>query len=192
MQISVSGQHMSIGESLTQHAKERLEQVVGKYFDHAISASVHFSKQSYLYICDILINNGTGRNVAVKSGAKCDEPYSSFDQALAKLEKQLRRYKSKLKDHQHAKTSDMEAHGVKYIINPQSFMDEHDDFIDNNPVTIAEKPILIHTMSVADAIMRMDLENLPALMFKNTSSGRMNVVYYRPDGNISWVDSKSE
>jgi len=185
MQIQVSGQHMSIGESLSIYTKERIQDVVSKYFEHAVSANIHFVKQSYLHLCDILVNEGTGRHMVIKSSAECNDVYSSFDQALVKLEKQLRKYKSRIKDHTKSKTSEVYVDAVKYVINPHS-----EEIVADNPVTIAEAPHKIGSYSVAEAIMKMDLENLPALMFKNAATERMNVVYYRKDGNIAWVDSR--
>lgn len=188
MQIQVSGQHMSIGESLSKYSMDRLEQVVSKYFENAISGNIHFVKQTYLYICDVMVNEGTGRHIVIKSSAECDDPYSSFDQALVKLEKQLRKYKSKIKDHHKSKTSETFVDAVKYVIDRESH--EASEDLNVGPVTIAENPLKIGEYSVAQAILKMDLEDLPALMFKNAATNRMNVVYYRKDGNIAWVDSR--
>lgn len=189
MQVKISGQQMSIGDSLTEYVDGKAKEVVQKYFDHAVSAYVHFVKQSYLYVCDIVVNEGTGRNMIIKSSANCDDVYSSFDQAIAKIEKQLRKYKSKLKNHNKVKVSEIPVtEAVNYVINP--FREEEHIETDDAPLTIAEQPAKIETLTVAEAIMRMDLENHPALMFKNASNNRINIVYYRADGNISWVDSK--
>lgn len=184
MQVQVSGQHLSIGESLTDYSKERVITAVSKYFEQAVSANVHYTKNSYFYTCDMIVHEGTGRHVVIKSSAECDDVYSSFDQALAKLEKQLRKYKTKIKDHHKAKTSEVFLDAVKYVIDPYQ-----EEYSGDSPVTIAESPVKIGHYSVSEAIMKMDLENLPAIMFKNSSTKRMNVVYYRKDGNIAWVDS---
>ncbi|MDX1923751.1 MAG: ribosome-associated translation inhibitor RaiA [Rickettsiaceae bacterium] len=186
MDIRISGQHFSLGDSLKNHAITRLKEVGEKYFENAISGVVHFSKQSYITTCDINFNEGTGRHIVIKSSAECDDPYSAFDQALAKLEKQLRKYKSKIKNHHFAKISENFIDGTEYVINPYSEEEE----TGHGPVTIAERAEKIGKYSVAEAVMKMDLENLPALMFKNASNDRINIVYYRKDGNISWVDPR--
>lgn len=187
MKISVSGQHIDTGESLKKYAEDRLVSTVEKYFDHAVSANAHFTKQGYLNICDLIVNEGTGRHMVIKSNAECDDIYSSFDQALAKLEKQLRRYKNRIKDHHKEKTSEIFVDAVNYTIDRYA-----DDGLEqgDNPVTIAENQTKIGTYSVSEAIMKMDLENLEALMFKNSLTDRINMVYHRKDGNIGWVDSK--
>ncbi|WP_341756613.1 MULTISPECIES: ribosome hibernation-promoting factor, HPF/YfiA family [unclassified Candidatus Tisiphia] len=190
MQISVSGQHISIGNSLQDYVKSRTKQVAEKYFSTIISANVHFSKQGFQLVCDIVVNDGTGRHIILKGNAASDDIYSAFDTALSRLEKQLRKYKSKLKDrHDRIKISEAAPKAVKYTITPHQYEDE-DDATSDNPVIIAEKSVEILTLSVSGAVMKMDLENLPALMFQNSHTNRINIVYYRRDGNISWIDSK--
>lgn len=189
MHIQVSGQHISIGNSIQEYVIEKLSNIVKKYFAGAQSGHVHFSKQGREFGCDIVVNEGTGRHMIMKSNSFSDEIYNSFDIALSKLEKQLRRYKSKLNNHSdRAKLSEITSEAVKYIIS-------HDhsggkEFNVDNPAIVAEKPAKILSLSVGEAVMKMDLENLPALLFENVKTKRVNVVYYRKDGNISWVDTK--
>ena len=191
MQISVSGQHISIGNSLQDYVKSRTTQVAEKYFSTIVSANVHFSKQGFQLVCDIVMNDGTGRHIVLKGNAASDDIYSAFDTALSRLEKQLRKYKSKLKDrHDRIKISEAATKAVKYIITPHEHEDEDNVPASDNPVIIAEKSVEILILSVSEAVMKMDLENLPALMFQNSNTNRINIVYYRRDGNISWIDSK--
>ena len=192
MQVSVSGQHLSIGLSLQEYVKERMGGSIKKYFDHAPSATVHFNRQNHDFSCDIVVNDGTGRHIVIKSNASSDDVYFAFDAALSKIEKQLRKYKSKLKDHSSKmKVSEVIPTTTKYVISPTKIDDEvEDQEIDlDNPVIVAEKVTKILKLSVGQAVMKMDLEDLPALMFRNVKTDRINVVYYRKDGNISWVDS---
>jgi ribosomal subunit interface protein len=189
MNITIVGQHMSIGGSLQEYVNEKLQYIIKRYFDHAISGNVHFVKQGHLFTCDIVVHDGTGRHTFIKSNSSCDDVYSAFDVALAKCEKQLRRYKSKLKDRTHkikASQTDLAAEAIKYVIAPH-----RDDVAieEDHPLIIAEKSTHLEFLTVSEAVMKMDLENLPAVMFKNSKNGRLNVVYHREDGNISWVDS---
>lgn len=192
MQISISGQHIAIGSLIQDYVRNRTLQVAEKYFSNIISANIHFSKHGFQFVCDIVVNDGTGRHMVLKGNATSDDLYSSFDVAISRLEKQLRKYKSKLKDrHERIKLSEAAAYqATKYTITPHQHEDEHDSVTDDNPVIIAEKSVEILTLSVSEAVMKMDLENLPALMFYNIHSNRINVVYYRKDNNISWIDSK--
>lgn len=189
MNISIAGQNMSVGSALQDYVKEKLNHIIEKYFGQATSATIHFVKHSYLFKCDIVVHDGTGRHTMIKSDAECDDVYSCFDLALTRCEKQLRKYKSRLKDRSHKiKHSEIMFDAVKYVIEPQR---EEEPLEYDNPVIIAEKKVAMENLSVSEAVMKMDLENLPAVMFKNSKNGRFNVVYYRNDGNISWVDSQN-
>lgn len=187
MQVKISGQHISMGESLQEYVSTRTNQVVSKYFKNASSIHINFSKQGRSFVSDIVVNDGTGRHMLIKSRAISDEIYHSYDTALSKVEKQMRKYKSKLQSHhKNIKPSEAMSKATKYVISPSSQEEE----IEDNPVIVAEKATDILEFSVSDAVMHMDLQNLPALMFINSKTGRTNIVYYRKDGNISWVDSK--
>ena len=188
MKIAIAAQHINTGSSLQAYVNERVSSVVSRYFEQAISTDVHFTKQNHHICCNIIVHEGTGQHLVIKSEASSDEIYSSFDSALLKCEKQLRKYKSRLKDrHNRVKISEANVPAIKYILQPQV---TEESGLEKTPVTIAEKAIEILKLSVEEALMKMDLETLPALMFKNSKTDRMNVVYYRKDGNISWVDSK--
>lgn len=190
MRISVSGQHVDIGKALKSHVEEALEHAVTKYFDQAIDADVVFSRESHLFTTNILVNEGTGTGIVIKSQGEANDAYPAFDQALERIEKQLRRYKRRLKNHHKGKTDAEQLEelleGTKYVISGGEEVPEEND----NPLIIAEKPATIERLSVSDAVMRMELADLPALMFINEKSGALNVVYHRKDGNVSWIDPK--
>jgi ribosomal subunit interface protein len=196
MEISIIGQHIKLGNSLQEYVKSKVTEIAHKYFPHPIWTKVHFNKSNgYQIHCDIIINEGTGHHYSIKSDGLSDEIYTSFDLAIAKLKKQLRKYKSKLHD-RHAKIKPSELiETKKYEI---SSYPEYDDEVEDqteeriesdNPVIIAENSISIATLSVSQAVMIMDLEDLPAFVFKNPRTGRINVVYYKKSGNIAWIDT---
>lgn len=99
MQLEISGQHLSMGSSLQEYVKSKLTDIVSKYFEKAPNAHVHLSKQNYEFICDILVNEGTGRHVIIKANGSAGEVYHACDLAFGKIEKQMRKYKSKLNSH---------------------------------------------------------------------------------------------
>ena len=185
MQIKVSGKQIDIGASLTEYVKDAIEKSVSKYFDRAINANVVFSKEKHLSCADIVVNDGTGVGPVIKGNGKATEIYVAFDEALSRIEKQLRRYKRKIKDHHKEKINGVSTGGMKYIIDGRLEEEAQD-----NPLIIAEKSSSIDTLSVSDAVMHMDLADLPALTFINEKTKTVSVVYHRKDGNISWVDSK--
>lgn len=188
MQISVSGKGVDVGAALQSHIENQIEEHVKKYIDRVTSVNIVISREAHLFRVDITGNLGTHSGLVVRGRGASEDVYASFDEALEKISKQLRRYKRKITNH-HKSGNEQAASarktGTKYVISPDS--GEHDE--DKQPgLIIAEKPTDIETMTVSEAVMKMDLQDLPAVMFFNSAHGRLNVVYKRVDGNISWVD----
>lgn len=189
MKISVSGKGVDVGTALQSHIENQIGEHVQKYIDRVANISVVISRESHLFRVDITGNLGTHSGLVIRGRGALDDVYAAFDEALEKISKQLRRYKRKITNH-HKATHEQQAEvirntGTKYIISPES--GEHDEDKQAGLV-IAEKPTDIETMTVSAAVMKMDLQDLPAIMFFNSAHGRLNVVYRRVDGNISWVD----
>ncbi len=187
MVTTVSGKHMEVGQSLQDYVHARMDSGVKNYLNDITQAKVVFSKRTYLYHADIIIHDS--HMGLIKAESESDDVYTAFDTAIVKIEKQLRKYKGKIRTHiKHRKKDeeDMAMSGIKYVIDvPKEQVELHED---HEPVTIAEKPTNIEKLTVSEAIMKMDLAHLPALLFINKMSNRLNVVYHRVDGNISWVD----
>ncbi len=188
MQISVSGKGVDVGAALQSHIENQIEEHVKKYIDRVTSVNIVISREAHLFRVDITGNLGTHSGLVVRGRGASEDVYASFDEALEKISKQLRRYKRKITNHHKSgneQTASARKTGTKYVISPDS--GEHDE--DKQPgLIIAEKPTDIETMTVSEAVMKMDLQDLPAVMFFNSAHGRLNVVYKRVDGNISWVD----
>ena len=201
MQIRVIGSNVEVGESLTEFACENLEKSVKKYFEKAVSGEVHFSKDGNIFKVVITVNEGVKGGINVKSDGEAGDAYAAFNEACEKAAKQLRRYKRKIKHYRrHGGIKFVEPNykaidATKYVIPPVSHdvfeemeNEEAEEKLDDSHQVVAEKATEIETLSVDDAIMKMDLLNLPALVFINEKNKRVNVVYHRKDGNISWVD----
>lgn len=202
MDIRVLGSNMDIGQSLTQYVEESLTKSIKKYFDKAINADVHFSKDGLLFKAVITVNEGVkGGGITVKSDAQAGDVYACFNEAEAKCVKQLRRYKGRIKNYRHhgGGIKSLEPNykaidAMKYIVPPVAYNifeeieNEESDNLDPSLSIINEKTTDIESLTVEEAIMKMDLANLPALVFINSKNKRLNVVYHRKDGNISWID----
>lgn len=191
MQIQVSGKGVDVGESLRMHVQKRAEEVISKYIDRINSVQVVVSKESHNFRADIHANIGTHAGLVVRSHDLSGDAHSACDNALEKIEKQLRRYKRKITNHHKISTGAVEetiagGDARKYIL--PANVGEHEDEKPLSGVVIAEKATNVDTLTVSQAVMKMDLQELPAVLFKNVSTGRLNVVYRRADGNISWVD----
>lgn len=187
MQIQVSGKGIEVGEALIKHVQTRASEVISKYIDRINSVQVIISKEAHNFRADIHANLGTHAGLVVRSHDLSADAHAAFDNALEKVEKQLRRYKRKITNH-HKEVASVDAleSAMKYVL-PANF-GEHEDDKALSGVVIAEKATAVDTLTVSQAVMKMDLQDLPAVLFKNVSTGRLNVVYRRADGNISWVD----
>ncbi len=192
MQINISGKHIELGSAFQTHVEGRLAEGVAKYIDRVNLMDVVVTKEGHQCRVDIHGNTGTHSQVVVKSRADADDVYAAFDVALGKIEKQLRRYKRRLTNH-HKNIDAPKAYAgqaKKYTLAAEQDNEELDEV--GTPVVIAEKATDIETLTVSEAVMKMDLAHLPALMFYNSAHGRVNIVYRREDGNISWVDPQEQ
>ena len=183
MNLAINGKHVDIGETLRSHVEESLNTAVAKYFENALEGTVTFSRESRLFRVDISVH--AGRGMAMQGGATNDDAYTAFDGALTRIAKRLRRYKRRLKDH-HKGRGEETLPAQQYILAAESEDAEVD--AQDQPTIVAELPTEIATLTVGEAVMRMDLADIPAMMFRNRAHGHLNVVYRRPDGNVGWID----
>jgi ribosomal subunit interface protein len=189
MNLTVKGKHIDVGDALRGHVEEQLTAVTEKYFSNPIDATVVFAHEAHLFRADISVR--VGRGIMLQSSAEATDIYPAFETAAEKVGKRLRRYKRRLRDHHingaMAAAADAEQVPARqYVINA-----DHEDDASNEPMIVAEMDTTIDTMSVAEAVMRMDLAELPALMFRSGAHGGLNMIYRRPDGNVGWVDPKA-
>ena len=185
MDIRVSGHQIETGSALQDHASERLTGISEKYFNRAISSQVTFNKApANAFACDIVLHANQG--LVMKSHGQAQDAHLAFDQAADKIEKQLRRYKRRLNDRHeqadHAIREEEAAYTVFAAGDPEA------EEAQEAPPVIAETRTDIPEVSVADAVMMLDLRHTNALFFKNAGTGRHNMVYRRHDGSIGWVE----
>lgn len=186
MDITIKGKNLDIGDALRSHIEDHISTSVSKYFERAIDATVIVSKVANDFRADISVH--PGRGILVQGKGTADDAYPAFDTALERIAKQLRRYKRRLQDHH--KASPEEGVAAQYtILQPES--DEEEVPVEGQPAIVADMPHDIATLTVGQAVMRMDLADSPVLMFRNSAHGGFNVVYRREDGNIGWIDPKN-
>lgn len=195
MQLTVKGKQLDVGDALRTHVADSLNSVVGKYFNKPIEANVVLTREAHLFKADIQVH--VGRGIVLQSASEATEPYPAFDTACEKLSKRLRRYKSRLRDHHTVDAAAQEAVPATYqILEAEKDEAQVDGDVDGDeaaaekaqPMVIAEMQTSIATLTVSEAVMRMELADSPALLFNNSAHGRLNLVYRRADGNIGWVD----
>ncbi len=187
MTVTVKGKQVDVGDALRTYVDDNLGEAVAKYFSPANEGQVVFSRDAHLFTVDILVH--VDRGLELQSHGAAEEAYPAFDQALDKLTRQLQRYKARIADH-HRKQKSEQAHdsALAYVLKP---MQEDAEAVSDKPAIIAEMETRIESLSVSEAVMRMDLADQNALLFKNSSSGQINMVYRRRDGNIGWIDSSN-
>lgn len=193
MTLRVSGKSISIGEALRDRVSERTDEVLRKYFDGNYSGHITLSKDGFGFRTDCALHLDSG--ITLEADSMAADAYASADQALLLIEKRLRRYKSRLKDRSARKAyaataalSDLNGAALdapSYVIEAPSHEDDVDEF---NPVIIAEATTSLKRYSVSEAVMELDLTGAPVMVFQHGSSGRVNIIYRRPDGNVGWVD----
>ena len=186
MDIRVSGHQMETGEALRVHAEERLSAIVDKHFARALSSVVTFGKApGGSFRCDIVTHVRQG--LILKGAGITHDAHSSLDQAAAKIETQLRRYKRRLNDRHEQATHAARAEDAAYVIFEEPDV-EQDEASHEAPLVIAEMRVDVPETTVSDAVMMLDLRNTNALLFKNAGTGKHNMVYRRGDGSIGWVE----
>jgi ribosomal subunit interface protein len=193
MTLRISGKSISVGDALRGRVTDRTDEVLRKYFDGNYSGHITLSKDGSGFRTDCALHLDSG--ITLEADSNAADAYASADQALLMIEKRLRRYKSRLKDRSARKAhaanealAVMEAALIaapSYVIEaPES--DEEDTGY--SPVIIAEATTSLKRLSVSEAVMELDLTGAACLVFQHGSSGRVNIIYRRPDGNVGWID----
>src|SRR4051794_26582028 len=203
MQLTVTGKQVDVGEALRTHVERTLESLLGKYFRTAIEAHAVFAREAHLIAVELSLH--IGRGMVVNSRGAVTDYYVAFDAAAERLAKQLRRYKRRLRGY-HGKArpaGERPEMARSFVLAPVD--EEADEANDTGaelegaetemaadggiaPVVIAEMSTELPQLTVGEAVMRMDLADIPMLLFRNRSHGELNVVYRRGDGNIGWID----
>jgi ribosomal subunit interface protein len=192
MPLRVSGKNLDIGDSLRTHISEKVQTLIARYFDGNITGHVVITPEGSAYRTDCSLHLSSGMNL--QSEGRAHEPYASFEQAADKIERRLRKYKKRLKEH--ASGHDDEAAVVeprevaKFVIAAPAEDEEEEGSADYAPVVVAEDAQPLKTLSVASAVFELDFSGAPVVVFQHASSLRVNIVYRRRDGAIGWLDPR--
>jgi ribosomal subunit interface protein len=183
--VRVAGHQVDAGESVRDHAQRRMAEITQKYFSRSVGANVTFGRgPNNDFTCDIVAPVMQG--VVLKASHSAREADMAFNGAADRIEKQLRRYMRRLKDHKADEDAQPYVENAAYTVFSEPAPDRGDGGA--HPTIIAETRVDIPEASVSDAVMLMDLRNTGALMFKNSGTGEFNMIYRREDGNIGWVE----
>jgi ribosome hibernation promoting factor len=206
MPFRVSGRNIDVGEALRARINARVTDATAKYFDGGFSGHVTVGKEGFGFRTECVVHLDSG--IVLESDALAADAYASADQAAMRLEKRLRRYKGRLKNHQVTRADDKAnerqagdrapVDAPSYVIAAPAHSAAEDarkragaseeEVAEWNPVIIAESTTTLKRLSVSEAVMELDMTGLPVVVFRHAGHGRINLVYRRADGHIGWVD----
>ena len=191
MQITVSGKQVDLSDALRTRVQQQLDGIAGKYFDHALEAQVTFSRARSFFTCDI--NMHAGRGLLLRGEGEAADAHGAFDDAAEHIAKRLRRYRRRVNEHARDSAQRERPEAARqYILRQEEDRGDAEGAPSGRSVTyatvVAEVPAEIARLSVGDAVMRMDLADQQVLMFRNSATGELNVVYRRSAGHIGWID----
>jgi len=196
MKLTVTGKQLDVGDAFRTHIADRLQTALDKYFGNAIEVAVTVAREGQRYRATIAAH--VGRHIELFAESEAHDPYPAFDAAAEHLAKRLRRHKRRLRDHNKPQAADESAPlpAQSYVLKPEQDGEELHDGVDlpqgDAPPIVAETATRIASLTVGEAVMRLDLSREPALMFRNRAHGGLNMVYRRTDGTIGWVDPRDE
>jgi len=195
MQITVSGKQVDLSDALRVRVSNHLDVIANKYFDHAMEAQVTFSRARSFFTCDINVH--AGRGLRLRGEGEAADANSAFDDAAEHIAKRLRRYRRRVNEHARDSANRERPEAARQYILQQEDAGAAPPTNGGGEVTtyatvIAEQVTEISLLTVSEAVMRMDLADQPVLMFRNSTTGELNVVYRRSDGNIGWIDPSEQ
>jgi len=187
MRTQISGKQIDVGNALQTHVQEGLEAVMEKYAQTPTDAMVVFSRDAHQFVCEATVHLPSG--LTAQARAQAIDIYAAFEGCRDKMEKQLRRYRRRLKDHHRDRSQPVEfGGGASYVLAASEGEEEPEGL---QPIIIAEMETRIPKLSAGEAVMQMELAAAPVLVFRNERHGGVNVVYRREDGNIGWIDPQN-
>jgi ribosomal subunit interface protein len=191
MQVQVTGKHVDVGEALRARVSDEINTSIEKYFDrNGGGADVVVTKEGNAFKVDCAVTLASGQQLTTHGIG--GDAHMAFDSAMEKLERRVRRYSKRLKDHHLAAQAKQAETAAYFVLQPPEEEDQEEDGLDRTsypePVVIAETEKPIRTMTVAMAVMELDLTESQTIVFRNAAHGGLSVVYRRPDGNIGWID----
>lgn len=184
MALRISGKNLDVGDAYRAHVEERLGEALSKYFDGGFTGHVVLEREASWFRTECTIHLDTG--IVLQATGRAQEAHQSLDIAADRIEKRLRRYHRRLKDHRLQTRTEGTTPAASYVI--ASLDEETDVAADYSPTIIAEETTHLGTMTVGEAVTAMDLSDLPLIVFRNAGHGGVNVVYRRSDGHIGWID----
>jgi ribosomal subunit interface protein len=180
----VSGKNLDVGEALRERVSERIAEAMGKYFDGGYSGHATLEREGFGFRTECAVHLDS--RVTLQAEGMAADAYASADQAALRIEKRLRRYHRRLKDHRPERFDGHGASANSAIAAPEASSEAETDGF--TPVIIAESTTVLKQLSVSEAVTILDTTGAPLVVFRHAANGGINVVYRRPDGHFGWVN----
>jgi ribosomal subunit interface protein len=186
MSFRISGKNLDIGDALRTRVSDRIVEAMGKYFDGGYSGHVTLARDGFGFRTECAIHLDS--KITLQAEGMAPDAFASADQAAVRIEKRLRRYHRRLKDHRPERLDDRASiDAASYIIAAP----EHEDdtaAAGFTPVIIAESTTRLKQLSVSDAVAELDMTGAAVLVFRHAVHGGINIIYRRADGHFGWID----
>ena len=190
MQVNVTFRHMDSSEPLRKYAVEKTARL-SKYLFEPIDVHWVLSVEKIRHIADSTIN---ANGVSIKAQEATQDMYSAIDLVLEKLEKQVRKHKEKIKGHKArvnageaaAEAASMEAEGAEGAGGAGGAAGSG-----KRPRIVKKVNQFVKPMSVEEAAMQMDLVGSSFLVFTDSSTGNINVIYRTEDGDYGLIEART-
>ena len=186
MPFRVSGKNLDLGQALRERINARIAEVVGKYFDRGYSGHVTLAKDGFGFRTECAIHLDS--KITLHTEGMAPDAYASADQAALRIEKRLRRYHRRLKEHRHERGEGEPSHSAATYVIEAPKSDDDADVETFTPVIIAESTTTLKRLSVSAAVTELDMTGAPVLVFRHAAHDGINVVYRRADGHFGWID----
>ncbi|MCT6823996.1 ribosome hibernation-promoting factor, HPF/YfiA family [Bartonella apis] len=189
MSLRISGKHMDIGDAFRTRIEDRINDAISKYFAGGVTGHVTVVKSGPRFSAECVLHLSSG--AVLQTTGQAQDPQGAFDAAAERLETRLRRYKRRLKSRSNKQNDN--ATFAEYAYHIMEPVPDEDEGLpeDYAPTIVAETSMALRDMSVANAVVELDLMDNPVLVFRNAADGKINIVYRRADGNIGWIDPSS-
>jgi ribosomal subunit interface protein len=188
MSFRISGQNLDVGPALRDRINDRVAEAMAKYFDGGYSGHLTLARDGFGFRAECAIHLDS--KITLHAEGMAPDAYASADQAALRIEKRLRRYHRRLKDHRTERADDRAAiDAASYVIAAPEPESESESEIDGfTPVIIAESTTRLKQLSVSDAVTELDMTGAPVVVFRHAAHGGINIVYRRADGHFGWID----
>jgi ribosomal subunit interface protein len=186
MSFRISGQNLDVGSALRERINDRIAEALSKYFDGGYSGHLTLVRDGFGFRTECVIHLDS--KITLHADGMASDAYASADQTALRIEKRLRRYHRRLKEHRPERADGRAlVEAASYVIAAP----DHDDDVEVDgftPVIIAESTTTLKQLSVSDAVSELDMTGAPVLVFRHAKHGGINIVYRRADGHFGWID----